>query len=642
MIKLIAMGQSSEKSAVLYDAPAESALSLEQQQDFSPLIFGSKVPWNYTTLSALLLLVILWAVKVYATWGAWGNLTIDSGHEMYVPAVLAEGKLLYRDVWFMYGPAAPYFNSYLYRLFGVHLNVLYWAGSLSALGSAIFLYLIGMRLSSWLVGWTAGAVLLMEAFEPSLFCFPLPYAFAAVYGCLIGCLFLWLVMNASTSLRWPWMFAAGSAAAVALLVKPEFGLACYGTLGLLIVARCFLQRSWKLLARDVLAILPGILICALVIRWMVSIAGVDFITQENILSWPSNYFMKTYGKMWLAQTGFTITGSAFHGAMVRAIPLAFILLASYCVLWRKRSRAQSIQLSVLFVLAVVLYFDLNNYSRRSLSWVLEKTLRNILFPRDMVLYAILAALGAWLYFWWRTRSSIACSPAFPLLLTFSGLLAFRILMKMAPNGYSIYYNGPVVLSFLLLLCLIIPRSGRSRRFVFTGELAICLMCLMPVVWYTRSLDAQANDFVPLTTERGTVRVSKGLAENYKAAIQFMKEKAFLGQSVFSVPEDTSLYFLSGTYCPTRVYLFIPGSVAPGKMTDELIGEIERKPVDYLIWSNRTFSEYGVPVFGKDFDREIGDYLKSHYRPVGPLIPRTGNSWDWAAVVWERKLDGEPQ
>src|SRR6202051_5414249 len=67
--------------------------------------------WNPTTYVALLMLVALWAVKVYSTWAAWGNLTIDSGHEMYIPALLAQGKVLYRDVWFPYGPAAPHFKS---------------------------------------------------------------------------------------------------------------------------------------------------------------------------------------------------------------------------------------------------------------------------------------------------------------------------------------------------------------------------------------------------------------------------------------------------------------------------------------------------------------------------------------------------
>jgi hypothetical protein len=71
------------------------------------------------------------------------------------------------------------------------------------------------------------------------------------------------------------------------------------------------------------------------------------------------------------------------------------------------------------------------------------------------------------------------------------------------------------------------------------------------------------------------------------------------------------------------------------MTDEMIREIDRKPVSYLIWSNRSFSEYGVPVFGRDFDREVGDYLISHYHSVGPLIPLAGSFWDWSASVWER-------
>src|ERR1700722_7760491 len=82
---------------------------------------------NLTTCISILVLMAVWAAQLYTTWGAWGSLTIDSGHEMYFPALLAEGKVLYRDVWFPYGPLAPYLNSYLFRLFGTHLNVLYWA-----------------------------------------------------------------------------------------------------------------------------------------------------------------------------------------------------------------------------------------------------------------------------------------------------------------------------------------------------------------------------------------------------------------------------------------------------------------------------------------------------------------------------------
>ena len=622
------------------DARSASPLAPAVDSFQSRLTLRSKVPWNSSTYGALVVLVVLWATKVYTTWAAWGNLTIDSGHEMYVPALLAEGKMLYRDVWFLYGPVAPYFNSYLFRLLGMHLTVLYWAGSLSALGSAIFLYLSGMRLSSWLVGWTAGAVVLMEAFQPTLFCFPLPYGFAAVYGCLVGCLFLWIVINASTSREWPWMLAAGVAAAVALLIKLEFGIACYGTLALLIAVRSFLQRSWRPLAKDIVTILPGIAICGLVIRWMVSIAGAEFITQENFMSWPTSYFMKAYGKVWLELTGFTVTSSAFHEAMFRAIPLAVALLVSCCVLWWKRSDSRSMLLRVVLVLSVFVYFIKDIYMNVLPPQQLESTLSTVFFPQDMVLYVVVATFVVWGCFWRLGAAAAVRNPSLPLLLTFSSLLAFRILMKMSPGGYPIYYNGPVVLSFLLLLCLIVPRSGRSRRFVFLAELVICLGCLVPVTLHAVAFEAEAKNFVPLMTERGTIRVSKHLAENYRAAIQFIKQKASLGQSVLSIPEDTSLYFLSGTHCPTRVFLFTPGVLVPGKMTDDIMREIDRKHVSYLLWSNRTFPEYGAPVFGKDFDQDFGDYLKSRYRPVAPLIPNTGNYWQWTAVVWERKPESE--
>src|SRR5579872_1070527 len=183
-----------------HDAPSRAAASASAPQPASPPAFqltallGPRVPWNRTTLLALLALALLWSARAYSTWGAWGDLTVDCGREMYVPAVLAQGKTLYKDVYYNYAPAAPYLNSFLFRLFGVNLTVLYAAGSFAALASAVSLFLAGMELSSWIAGWTAAAVLLMQAFQPSFFSFPLPYSFASVYGCLAACLFLWCLV----------------------------------------------------------------------------------------------------------------------------------------------------------------------------------------------------------------------------------------------------------------------------------------------------------------------------------------------------------------------------------------------------------------------------------------------------------------
>jgi hypothetical protein len=288
--------------------------------------------------------------------------------------------------------------------------------------------------------------------------------------------------------------------------------------------------------------------------------------------------------------------------------------------------------------AWLLNFAVKGYLPVSWREFREVVLTPIFFPLDMVLYVSAATLVAWWSF--LRRLSAGSNPVIPLLLSYSSLLAFRILMGMNSNEYPIYYNGPVVLAFLLLVCWIVPRTGRSQRFVLAGQSLICLACLTVVFFSAKAVETRAKDYMPLVTERGTVKVLPNLARNYEAAIGFMKEKTAQGESVLSIPEDTSLYFLSGTRCPLRVFSFTPGVLAPGKMTREVIGEIEQKRVRYLLWSNRVFPEFGTPVFGEDFDVEVGEYLRAHYRRGARLVPNVPSAWDWTAVVWERIPENE--
>jgi hypothetical protein len=590
---------------------------------------ASAAPWDRMTWVALIALVGLWAVRLWTTWETWGNLSIDSGHEMYVPVVLAEGKMLYRDIWYMHGPLAPYFNSVLFRVFGIHLNVLYWAGSLSALGSAIFLFLTGRRLGSRLAGWTAGSVVVVQAFHAWHFCFPLPYGFASVYGCLIACAFLWMAVNAAFSSSRIWMFGAGTAAALALLLKLEFGAACYAALFLLIAGRAWQQRSWRAVWIAIGWSLPGLILCGAVIHWMVSIGGFQFITEENIVSFPTTSFMKLYGRMWLERNGLSFSPRDFLDALVRGIFFGGAVAEAWAIIWWKRRDTRSHAIRGAIFVGLVAFVLLRQWKPLSI-------LGALFFPRDMVLYVSIAAVFAGIYFLQEREAPQTL--ALVTLLAFSGLLALRLLLRNVPAGYPIYYNGPAVLAYLLLLRPIIPREGFSKRVVARGELLLCLGCLTVVAVYSVQMLADTTDLTRLTTERGSIRVPKQVAQNYQAAIQFMKETAARGEMVLSVPEDTSLYFLSGTHCPTRVFQFSPGIIPPGKMTDETIQQIAEQPVRYLIWSNRTYPDYGAPVFGKDYDQVLGNYLTTHYRRVGLLAPDSYLDWETIFTLWERKPD----
>ena len=57
--------------------------------------------------------IILFASGIaWYTWGHWGDFQIDNGRELYVPVSIVHGKLLYRDICYMYGPLAPYQPSF--------------------------------------------------------------------------------------------------------------------------------------------------------------------------------------------------------------------------------------------------------------------------------------------------------------------------------------------------------------------------------------------------------------------------------------------------------------------------------------------------------------------------------------------------
>ena len=609
---------------------AGEAVVPAMERYFQELGAHPRAQWNLTTYGALASLVVIWAAWMYRTWAHWGSLTVDCGREMYVPWVLAERKMLYRDVWYLYGPAAPYFNSWLFRWFGAQLSTLYWAGSLSALGSALFVYLAGMELSSWLMGWAAGAVVLTQAFHASIFSFPLPYSFASVYGCLMACIFLWLGVRATKSTHWFWMLAAGMVAGVALLLKMEFGGALYIALGALVVIRGVRRQTWKFILTDVAAILPGVALCAYLVRWMISIRGWEFLTQENWMSWPTSFFMRTYGKAWLANSGLSLTPDVLKETAQRILLFLTVAQGIHVLLSKDRPRQPIFALRVLLLVLACVCLGIFERSWDAIAW--------IFLPQEIPLYVTIAAVAAWRYFLRKPYSEGAAGVA--LLLTLAALLTLRMLLLLRTWGYSIFYDAPAILAFLLLARQAILRTNRSRAVLFTLEVLLCIMCLTVALFGTRRVDSVFPADGKLQTERGTIKVSKSMAAQYTAAIQFMREKNAQGEAVLSIPEDTSLYFLSGTHCPTRLVAFTPGVVAPGKMTDEVIREVEQRNVRYVLWSNRIFPEYDAYRFGVDFDKPLGEYFRSHYRRVGPASPAHVVLGEWTAFIWERVPSNE--
>jgi hypothetical protein len=253
------------------------------------------------------------------------------------------------------------------------------------------------------------------------------------------------------------------------------------------------------------------------------------------------------------------------------------------------------------------------------------------FPPSMILAVLAGGLFVMAFVCRRGVDQSAAAVLFTLV--FAVALASRVLLQMTSVGYPIYYNGPAVLAYLMLISVVLRSPPAQNKRASLGLVLACVTCfdaaalplLVKVLWWPQT--------EVLETTHGTIRPVASVARSYRAAITFIAEKAARHESVLVVPEDTSLYFLSNTRTPTRVYAFDPGVLAPGRMTTELFSEIEKSNVRYLLWSDRRFPDYGVPEFGRDFNQELAGYLTSRFSQIGPLIQT--NTAGLNFTVWKR-------
>ncbi len=593
----------------------------------------------------LVALGALWLALACWRWALWGDLTVDCGREMYVPWAITQGKVLYRDIWYLYGPFGPYLNALLMKLFGPSLSVLYAAGLSALLAQVVVLYWLGTELCSPLAGFTVAAAVLFQSLENGIFNYALPYAYDSVYGSVFSSLMLLFVLRIARRNTTTGLTAAGVCAALAFVCKLEFGFACYVSLLLLLAARVIQHRLWRSLARDLLHLLPGIAICAATVGWMVSLRGASFITQENLSSWPTAYFMRIYGQYWLAHTGGTLDPRVVLSRTAYALVClaAFVFAGRWvrsCAALPARAAWLRLALSLLALaaLATLLAADPGDILRDRVFSVLLYAA----YPLSVATFVLVA--------WPLLRKGI---PAYPLVLLLAFalplLLNVRVAFGTRPADYSIYFNGTLYLAMIVLLLNLVGAYTAALTAKVRNLLTALVLFPFAATIVYGALPSYALSDEPLpffATSRGLLPAPPQKIAAYREAIAFMQQARARGEQTLSVPEDTSLYFLAGVLAPTRCFAFTPGILDPDRMTGEFFRQMETAKVKYVIWSNRQTIEYGAPRFGSDYNAPIGDYIRAHYHPIahiGPGAldserqerPQFYNPGVWHATIWER-------
>lgn len=571
------------------------------------------------------LIVVVAIALAWYTWGRWGDLQVDCGRELYVPTEILRGKLIYRDIFYPYGPLAPYAGALLIAIFGPHLVVFYLFGIAVAIGCALLLFEIGAMLEGRAVGLTAALALLFAGFGSGFANYVFPYSYAATIGMALSLICALFTLRHLFGRRGYNLLLAGLAASLTALCKQEFGAACYLMLAFVLVMEAARGRSIRPLLHGIAACAPGVALWVAIYGWFFWTLTPAYMVDANWIGMPGTYSARTYGAHL-----YYLSWDAVPRQMLLLI-LSAVLAPRLWFLLAKASRGpRNIALAIIVAIAVVCRFGF-------LVWAARAVAELLVFPEGM----FFIGCGFVTY---STYELIRKGERRRLAEAAVGIVALvpalRVFEGVTPYGYGIYFAMPLFLVFAVAISRCIKVATPALSVDQQRGLVNYLLAAEIVMLALICIPQTSERLATLETSWGAIRLKPEEANVARQILAFMSERKREGRQVAVLPEAPILYALAGTESPSRWYTLLPGILSPAQ-EDVYVADLNRAAPDYILVTSRKTREYGADYFGIDYDQKIYHWIESNYRVAGQFgrfrRDETGSTLD--ALLYEKEEHG---
>ncbi len=548
------------------------------------------------------------------SWRRWTSPIADSGREMDLPLRLLDGQMLYRDVHFIYPPFSPYFNSLLYRIFGIHLDVLLASGMVCA-GLITFLcYRIARRLLTPSESALAViAVIVVCIFKPAGNLIS-PYAYAALHGTVFALGVLLLTLRYSENGKRRELIIAGVFIGLAAITKPEFALAGAMTVAASIA---WLHRTdFKNLAVNLtLAAGPALLIALPVYAVLLKAVGWKVVVEDCHLFYthlPASLKFYNSQRTGMGRPLFSLMQMIGAAAVGTAAMSAVVLLGG-------RTRKTIRWAGLAFAVSLFAVFGIRWLAGTQWDGSPVRALPFLLFAIVVVEWGR-KSLG---------QGSESYSPALFIIAAYSLAILARVVLRV-PSGGA--FGGFFLPTSLILFCWLFVRALPALVEMWTGqELATPRLRMIGFGFLAATLFVTAVVFgirfrknfkYEIVAERGHLFAPNVTGQAIDEALKFIESSTRPGESVAVFPEGSDLAFLTRRRMPFRHQILIPGLMSE-EDERQVIERLRQGPIRYVFIVNRPMREFGAESFGRDFYTELGRWIDEHYR----LVKVCGSSRD---------------
>lgn len=548
---------------------------------------------RYPQIAAALAFVVLLALS----WRRWTAPIADSGREMDLPRRLLEGEWLYRDVHYLYPPLAPYFNALLYRLFGVHLDVLHASGVFCSLALVWLSYRIARRvLAERDAAWATLAVIVLCVFKPNGNLIA-PYAFAALYGVVFALGTLLLTLRYAERQRLAELLGAGVLIGLAAITKQEFALA--GALTVTAAVVFLHRRDWrKLLGHLIVAGLPALLLTVAVYAWLFRRIGWQTLVEDCHLFYthlPASLVFYN-----AQRTGFDhpvlslaqVLGAAAVG--VAALSGVVLLSARTRSFWLRAGLVLLGSFAGIALIKLIVGKQWDGSPLRAL-------------PLLLVALLVIA---------WRQRERDRETTALFVIAAYSLAILARVALRVPSGGaFGSFFLPTSLILFWYLFVRLLPRlverwledGATAHRAGRVGQgLLLFTIIVSAIVFGVRY---RRNFTHEIVAPRGHLYAPKVTGKELQEALAFISAQTAPGEAIAVLPEGSDLAFLTGRRILFRHQILIPGLM---NVADEQAAIAALPRIRYVLIVNRPMREFGVEAFGRDFYSGLGQAIERQY------------------------------
>ncbi|TWT44236.1 hypothetical protein RAS1_06460 [Phycisphaerae bacterium RAS1] len=572
-------------------------------------------------LAVVALLAAVFSANTLSTWNLWGDAIIDCGRELDVPLQLSQGKILYRDVRYWYGPLAPTLNSWLYAACGAHTQTLTSAGLIVAALMTGLIYRTARLLADRLTATACAAAFLCTCAFAHLtrlnaFNFVLPYAFPTTYGILLATASVYFLLRHMLRGRSLDFAASAAGLAAASLTKIEPLFACVAAHALFVLLRLIARQPWRPV--HLVGYAAALLTPVVTFGRFYAMCG-DALWHDNLFL-PGNLSANVFS---LRHSGLDNPyGSLANVALSAAALIIACGMAALAQRWYARTVDARVQARGVFLVQVVAASP----GVAVAAWLGTETV----FAGAPLL--LLAGAGVMSASWLRNGRSDTRLAAELVLTAFAGAAIARMLLQCQAGHYGFYLLPPALVALAVLGGRAIAPAGNSDRrggrcaAAGVGSVAPALwlatLCIAHLV-QSRATDAAVFGGQPrwAVGPRGRLPVQEIQAGAVDAAAAYLAQHA-RGARVVVLPEGAGLTFVAGASNPLGVHTFLPLDFSGQYSEAAMIQRLATANPEYAVITARNVSEYGAEGFGVDYARGIAEWLMGKYDIVGEFTTET--------------------